>query len=266
MRNVIVFPRQPTGVFQDGTDRGVSEAVSFVLVFSLVVTTVGVVYAVGYEGLRDARDVERVNNAERAFDVLANNVDDLVRRGAPSRATELRLADAGLRTGDPVYLNVTGDHESDASNFSTGELALAPVVYDADTGETLRYAGGAVLRTSGGGAAMVRDPSVVVDGDRLVVPVVQTSAGTGTSVGGSASVLVRTERTLTDVVVADPPGAYDEVRVELTTPHPEPWRRYFEAQGLTCPDAEQGPETVACTRSNVEHLYVVVVKIDVSFE
>ena len=88
-------------------ERGVSDVVGFVLVFALVTATVGVVYTTGIQGLTGSRDVERVNNAERAFDVFANNVDDVIRRGAPSRATEVKLADADLHYGAPVTVNLT---------------------------------------------------------------------------------------------------------------------------------------------------------------
>ena len=117
-------------MFQDR--RGVSETIGFVLVFSLIVLTVGVVLTVGYGGLQDARDAERVNNAERAFDVLADNVEDITHRGAPSRGTEVRLAEASLGAGSPTYLNVTGVNDSGGRVFSTGNYSTDTVVYEAE--------------------------------------------------------------------------------------------------------------------------------------
>jgi len=72
--------------FGFGSDeRGVSDVVGYVLIFSLIVATVGVVTTVGFSTLEDRQDAERVNNVERAFDVFANNMENVYRDGAPSR-------------------------------------------------------------------------------------------------------------------------------------------------------------------------------------
>jgi hypothetical protein len=82
--------------------RAVSETLGFVFAFALIVTTTGIVFTVGQGGLQNAQDQERLNNAERAMDVLAQNMNDLNRRSAPSRATEIRLSEASIAYGDPV--------------------------------------------------------------------------------------------------------------------------------------------------------------------
>ena len=68
--------------------RGVSEVISFVLVFSLIAATVALVYVSGIGGLESTRSSQRVTNAERAFDVLHDNIANIHRRCTPSRATE----------------------------------------------------------------------------------------------------------------------------------------------------------------------------------
>jgi len=62
----------------------------FVFAFALVTASVGVVYTTGIGGLEDARENEQVTNAVRAFDVLHDNIEDVTREDAPSRATEKR--------------------------------------------------------------------------------------------------------------------------------------------------------------------------------
>lgn len=249
-----------------GNDRAVSETIGFVLVFSLVVVSVGTVYAIGYTGLEEARDGERVDNAERAFEVFAYNVEDLTHRGAHSRATEIRLAEADLRAGDPVHVNVSGyrvdDESSPAERFYTGNVSLTPLVYQAGgSTDRIRYVGGAVLR---GRETMtfVEEPNFVVDDDRLLVPLVQTSVSGPRSIGGSTTVLVRTERSLSDVVVAE--RDYDAVTIRLHTPHTRPWQRYFEAEGLRCSTPDD--DTLECTATDVGRVYVVIYDIDVTLE
>lgn len=250
----------------EATDRAVSETIGFVLVFSLVVSSVGIVYVVGFQGLTEARDGERVDNAERAFEVLAHSVEDLTRRGVTSRATEIRVADAGIRAGDPVQMNVTGSAapgDGSPPNFTTGNVSITPLVYEtAAGGDRVRYVNGAVLRGTDDGMAMREPPNVVVDDNRTVIPIVQTSVFGTQRVDGSTTVLVRTERTLSDVVIAER-GTYDTVTVRIHTENTEPWNRFLSEKGMDCMVADS---TLTCTLDDVERLSVVYYDIDVTFE
>jgi len=151
-------------VFRDR--RGVSETVGFVLVFSLVMLTVGTVLTVGYAGLQDARD------AERAFDVLANNIEDITARGAPIRGTEIRLAEASIGPGAPVTMNISGFAADGSRQFSTGNNTLDTIEYEAD-GTKIRYTGGAVTRVQSDGSTLLGDPNYRLANDSVIIPIVE---------------------------------------------------------------------------------------------
>lgn len=243
--------------------RGVSETVSFVLVFAMMVSTVGVVYAVGYGGLVDARDNERVDNAERAMDVLATNVEDMTRRGAPSRGTEIQLADATLGSGQATVINVSLSDPS-LENVTTGNLSADPIVYS--SGDTdLRYALGAVVRVQPGGSVMIDEPSFVIGQDHTIVPVVETSFDDG-SVGGSTTVLVRTSRQLRETRLSRT-DTYDTLTINVTTPGGDAWRRYLEEAGTSCSETDlaDGRTKLTCTLSDVERTHVPWYFVEVSF-
>lgn len=206
-------------------DRGVSETLGFIFVFALILSTVGLTFAVGYGNLRDARDVERINNAERAFDVFADNVDDVIRQGAPSRATELKLANAQLRLGDPVRVNV-----SVTRGGTTGQstATFQPVVYSDGEGRQIIYANGAVFRTGTSGSAVaVRRSGILLSDEGVVIPMVQTRlvSSSPSSVGGTTTVLVRTELVSEDERLFSPMNASsvpaDSVNVSVNTATPE---------------------------------------------
>lgn len=243
--------------------RGVSETIGFVLVFSLIVLTVGVVLTAGLGSLQDARDAERVNNAERAFDVLADNLEDITHRGAPSRGTEIRLAEASLGTGPPTYLNVTGFNDTGGQEFSTGNYSTDPVVYEAEN-TRIRYEAGAVTRVQESGSLMVVPPEFVLSENHTVIPLVQLSVE-DTTVGGSQTVLVRTERNIREVVV-DNDETVETLRVNVSTPAPAAWSSYLRGQGLDCTEyggSERGK--LECELSNVERVKIVWFEIGVSF-
>lgn len=240
-----------------------SETVGFVLVFSLIVLTVGVVLTAGYSGLQDARDAERVNNAERAFDVLADNLEDITHRGAPSRGTEIRLADASLGSGEPTYIAVSGLNDSNYT-FTTGNYSTDPIVYRSGDAR-IRYAAGGVSRIQDGGSVMVVPPEFVLDSGHTIVPIIQLTVEE-TTVAGSQTVLVRTERRIRNIVVNDESGV-DTLQVNVSTPAPGAWSNYLRGEGLSC-DEQGGEERgkVTCTLSDVERVTVVWFEIRVSFQ
>lgn len=256
-----------------GTSRGVSEALSFVLVFALILGSIAVVYTVGLGGLQDARDHERINNAERAFEVLGENADDIVLRGAPSRSTQIRMSDATLSVEDSTSIQVSGHDPATGEAYELPAYQLRSIVFVSGD-SAITYVGGAVIRNDGAGAGiMTREPSFVFDGDRAVIQIIQLSSAGSVSVGGDQVVQVRTERTLrSNDVIED--RTFESIQLDVSTENPVPWREYFESQGLSCegpqPGAgEDGLPLLTCEYDgddDIEHHSVVRVDIDVTFE
>lgn len=264
-------------------ERAVSEVVGFVLVFALIVTTVGVVYVSGFSGLENARDAERVNNAERAFDVLADNIADLYRGESPNRATELNLAESNLRFGEPTNFRVTITNSKLGS--PTYSDNLDPIVYTAQGRSTeIVYENGAVIRDDQSGAIMQKRPPFVFTStgskEVAILPLIQTRSYGGASVAGSGTVLIRTELALSEVMnndhveVADETGITPSTHYEVefvleTTPNRAVvWERYLENEleselGESNP-CSVGDDTVTCS-FDVDKLYVTATRIDATF-
>ncbi|WP_435185013.1 DUF7289 family protein [Halobellus sp. EA9] len=255
----------------DSRDRAVSETISFVLVFALVVASVGTVYALGVSELESTRDAERVENAQRAFDVLADNLGDLL-EGAPSRGTEVKLVDATLRSTDGVAVNVTVDPAiGPAESWS---YATAALVYDVETGGEIRFANGAVLRDSErGGAAVVRGPPLVVADDRVLLRLIKQEHVGTPAVGGSDTVRIRMLADRPRVFYDNESASYDMVRVNVTTPYTDAWARHYESRGFACDEvAAPTPDAsgrISCTVSDVgdvERVTVVWTRVTTAFE
>jgi len=206
------------------TDRAVSDVVGYVLIFSLIVTTVGVVTATGYGTLEDRQTAERINNVERAFDVLADNVEDVYREGAPSRATEMRLAGGELRHGEPVTVRIE-DRSDPSVNVTT---VSRPLVY-ADGDTEIVYAAGAVLRSDGGASIMLRDPPFY-SGSEAVFPLVGTyRTGGQRSVDGDGTVRITSTGTVINTTVPEPFAAASAYNVTVESPRSDAWAQYFES-------------------------------------
>ena len=224
--------------------RGVSETIGFVFVFALVTASVGMVYTTGIGGLEDAREDEQLTNAVRAFDVLGDNVEDLSREGAPSRATELKLSGASLGFGDQVRIEVqVNDTGSDAN--ASYAMSTRPLVYTGSEGKAV-FCAGATFRVDDGSAAMRTEPGFIVGGpesNTSVVPLLVTYPRSGSGgIGGSSTVLVVGYRKSVGLggsfeTGMAPSDSDARVNVTVESPRAAAWGRYFESEGMRKLDA-----------------------------
>lgn len=204
----------------DLDDRGVTEVVGFVLVFSLVVMTIGFVYTGGLSGLEDARDAEQVNNAERAFDVLSNNFEKMARNEAPNRATEIKLAGSELAVRDSQRVSV--------NTTETEAYRGYPIYFSTGVDTHIVYEHGAVIRDQPDGAVMLHEPDYVFGEERTVFRYAEIRGGTQ-SISGETTVLLRAEITLRDVDVVDTDHDNVTVTLNTSTRRADAWMRYFES-------------------------------------
>lgn len=257
------------------SERGVSEVIGFVLIFSLVISTVGVVYVSGFNGLEDARDAERLNNGERAFDVLSDNLADIYRDGAPSRGTEIKLADAQLTLTEPTTIQVTVEDITDADdNKVIYEANVRPLVFSTGGPSKIVYENGAVIRVDRNGAIMQEAPPFLISEERTVLSyiVLQPGSDASVSVGGDATVLVRTVRTGQNTLIQDYSGDVNTtLSIDTTTARAPVWKEYVNEQAdwtgsdwddgdnvpceVTDPTAGDGRREVVCT-FEVDELYL----------
>lgn len=280
-------------------DRAISEALGYVLIFTLVLSSVAAVSFGISTSLEQRSDAEAVNNAEAAFDVLADNIEDVYARDAPSRATEISLKTGSLSTGDNVTMEVqledtTGGHWPGPTGSDWRSWRYRPLVFESDEGAKVVYEAGAVFRVGSNAAppgsvssasdrASIRrrDPPFVVQGgpsnEQVVLPVVHLNASTQRSIRGG-TVLIRTgshRTSLASVEKYDEPGGtdYEELKVRLTgTPRYLEWRAYFEEAGFDSCTTDDSLNRVTCTYqgagagNRIEVVSVVSHEVPVSLE
>lgn len=237
-------------------DRAVSEVVSFVLVFALITASVGVVSVAGLGNLQNARDAERINNGERAFEVLADNQRDILYGGAPSRATEIKLASTTLRMHEVLGSDLTSE-----SGTRLGGAESRPIVFgvSGDGGDIehgVVYEMGAVIRVDRDGAVMRRAPPFQFGENRTMINYASLQSLTGGTqqVSGSTTVLVRSQRGSSAVIASKQPTGNVTFTIETDPRRAGAWERYLETEldamaatpGDAC-DPLTGNGTITCT-------------------
>jgi len=254
----------PSQSRSEGWSRAQSSVIGFVFVFSLITLTVGTTLVFGLSTLGDAQDVERLNNMERAFDVLHDNVDGIAREDDPRRATEIRLSGGTLAVDDRTSLEVTVENASDPAENATIGASNPPIVYG-DDGREVVYSKGSLIRAGSTGAFMFVDPPWLVDDDRIVLPLIVTrEAENRTRVGGERTVLVtavaRSRSLATEFTTGD--GHDATVTVTIESPYADAWGRFLDEEGWTAVDGDASDDEVVYERTT-DALYVPRVRIDV---
>ncbi len=191
-------------------------------------TSIVLIYTVGIAAMEDIQHGEAMNNADRAFDIVANNIDDVRRNGAPARSTELQFAGGHLAAQGQVSIELNVSHQS-----GSNQTLLTPISYTREQ-TSLHYTSGAVLRTDHGQGYVVRDPPMAFDENRTLLSIVGTQLpGATESISGSGPVQLAVRqngppetspRTLT-VTNASDPVAYN---LSIDSPRYQAWGQYFE--------------------------------------
>lgn len=239
-------------------DRGQTETLGFVLVFAIITASIGLVYASGFTGLNEAREFEQVNNAERAFEVFADNMEDISHRNAPSRSTEIKLAGAELRVAEPIQIEV-----NDPDGGFNATYDLRPVIYDPDTDTEIVYAQGAVIRTQGDVGVVVKEGTFIIGENRTVIPILQTRLIGNAGVSGSRTVLIRADHSQTRLIHVND-GGTSSFWLNVTSPRANIWENHLSST-YPAADCSISDNTVSCS-IDTDRLYLVLVQIDLSIE
>lgn len=214
------------------TDKAVSEIIGFIIVFGIVVTSIGIVYSNAVPQLQDSREIENIQNSQRAFSVLQNNINDVAVRQAPSRSTQIRLQGSTieLRPAGEGYINVTVEPVS-GSDFSIN-TTYRPIVYTNTNDLRIVYENGAVFRSvRDGGSGMSYKPNWRINEDEVVLPIINTK-GNRVSAGGTSTILLRAENAGTETNVTE---SVDSINVTVKSPRADGWELYmqgFASDGL----------------------------------
>lgn len=230
-------------------DRAVSDTIGFVLIISVVLLSLVSVFTVGVESLQDARDFEEFNNVERAYDVFAQNMDDIMLRSAPSRSTEIRITEGDIETGNRT--NVTVEIlDSGGSTVHTYRYRTNPVVYSQGS-RSIRYDAGAVVRARETGSMLV-EPEFFFGSDQIIIEVVQTQPS-ARSFNNPGTVLVRANFESRGINHNQSKAVAISIEPD-TAAQADAWERYFVRVS-----EDTGVGSVSRSGTNVTYTYDEVV-------
>lgn len=211
-----------------GVRRGVSDAVGFVVVFAVVVIAVSLVYTLGIGSLQDLQRAQQADNAQRAFETVADNMADVGQAGVPGRSTEFQLGGGAIGSGDTVTFRVAVRGDPNATIVVT----TVPTQYHFRE-TSMHYVSGAVVRTDRDQSVMTRPPPFRFAEDWTILSFIRT-IGPNRRVGGDGTVRITgrqrgppsSERVTNR---SEPPFDFDiTFNVSTTTDRAGAWERHLE--------------------------------------
>ncbi|MFC6718531.1 hypothetical protein ACFQGT_01025 [Natrialbaceae archaeon GCM10025810] len=256
-------------------ERGISEVLAFIFVFAIIITSVGVLYSVGFSSMNDYQENEQLRNAERAMEALGDNFDDIHRHaGVGQRHGELSLRQGTVVVDDEsTQMNVTAGSEGpifedENASFVDGDnVTLGTFEYRTGS-DWIAYQGSGLFRGDDSGSAVLEVPPIrKTDEGTLVVSMVAIESDGRSLQSGEMTGFTATD---TDERVAVTDSSLDDENVTITI-HPEPgyetgWVRALERAGAeTEPEFDETDGTIEAEFTDIDAYTVNVVGIEIDF-
>ena len=168
-----MFSSEPRG--EGRHERGVSEVLAFILVFTIIIGSVAIVSVIGLQSMNSYQEGEQLRNAERGFDALSDNFNDIIRYdGIKDRSGELNLRDGSISTDyEGTELTVTVEHTNGTTVYDE-TTTTGGLVYQSSRGsDTIAYEGGGIFRGDGEGSVALEYPMIRCTDDRAVITILE---------------------------------------------------------------------------------------------
>ncbi len=197
---------------------GVSEAIGFLIIFSLVMIGIGLVTLYGYPILLQQQSTANVRNMERDMIVLQQDIKSLAFKNVPYKETTLQVAGGSLvvysnaTPGVPVpVLSITVTNNS--GNSETYEYKCGQLRYESDAlNDVIVLENGAVMtrQKQSEGSAMLSEPRWFIDTDSsgsktLIINIITLSSDKPMSRSGVGTVKMRLAKSEPEIIPFDGP-------------------------------------------------------------
>lgn len=181
-------------------ESGVSEAIGFILVFTIVILGISIVTLYGYPVLADARISSDEKIMEQNLIVLQNDIKILTRNNVPYRDTTIGVSGGSLFVTNSTAAEDEGGEHFTLTYFNTTSGAMEDTTYYPGSLEFVSDQGTAVVSVSNGavvkrqldqdGSSMVSDPRWFYDKteETLVIFMTDLTSPRSMTLGGIGTI------------------------------------------------------------------------------
>lgn len=260
-----------------GTDRALSDVVAFVLMFGIILTSVGLVATFGLSELNSFDQHQQIENADRTFELIARSLDELEESQATVRTEAIELGGSSITVSPSSSLRVTV-RDTDTGTTHTESFSLNTLQYEVGN-RLVGYENGATyrVRTNADGGIINHDPGLVCSDGQAVLSLVTVEAEEDRYISGSGT--LRITGRLTDSSLLYPvstsgvgnASTADQVDLRFTfsgESRAREWANHFDRSpdDWTVESQTDTSVTVRCgTSEDLDHVYVRRSIIEISY-
>lgn len=254
---------------RSNTDRGLSEVLSFVFVFTLVITTLSLTFIVGIDNLEERQKQEKISNIERSLVIYDENVNDLIKGNARIRTTQLQTQGAKIGGGYETSMSVAlkNANETYASNST---------VFRYETEYNVEYVQefGAILKIVNPSSddpevIMLHKPQFVFtdEFDSISLHLVETRQANSNVTIQTDRILVRKSTGRNVVISPDGGTVPEDITVTMNTPNYEFWNEYMSSKDdVDSCTTDPSQQKVTCELTGVEDYSIPYTAITYEYE
>jgi len=242
------------------TDRGVSDLIGFILMFSIIAGSVSIIYLVGFDTLEDFSDNEDLETADRAMRGVAESFEDIHRQGVPARSIDVGVGGANLDLLDSsLQIEVNG---SSGSKLERTVTTNALVIQQEGAPQAVTYESGALFRTGDAGSIVRHRPVFNCGEDAAILSVVRLRGSISISVDDPVQITGR--RTETSRLHPQPGASPKATNITLDVSdsrYSEAWTGYLDRVGTE--DEGWTEQSEGVYRCDVDRVYVRQTTIEI---
>jgi hypothetical protein len=198
---------------------------------------------IGYPALQNSIDDSHMQNMERGFTILGNNIDHVVSQDAPKQNVELNLKGGTLKAVekstvyikylDPSGTTIAGWNYDAVSDGPSSLNNVMTLTYAYHGDKQIGYEFGGVWENIGTNGYVLKDPKIVV-GDPFIIPIVNAYSSGRSSIGGESVAKVIIDQGSTTITSH---SNVETIEIIVTSDYYKGWESYFKSINMnTFPD------------------------------
>ncbi len=209
------------------SNRAASEVIGYVIIFGIVMLSIGMIYAVGLPVLQSSTDATQFKSIEQGFLILQTDLFKVALDQAPVRTTKLGTAEGGSLRSDPDACNLTIEitHSGTRVNHT---IAMGNIEFNSRVG-SVACENGAVVVNYQAGAVMRSNPRMFNSTDQgdILFSLVKINDSFASRGGGIAQVTISNPRF--NESVFNTPAVYQngELRLKFDSVYSDAWERFI---------------------------------------
>lgn len=222
------------------SNRAVSEVIGYVIIFGIVMLSIGMIYAVGFPVLKSSTDATQFQSIEQGFLILQTDLFKVALDQAPVRTTKLGTAEGGSLRTDPAACNLTIEitHSGTRVNHS---ILMGNIEFNSRVG-SVACENGAVVVKYQAGSVMLSNPRMFNSTDQgdILFSLVKINDSCSSFGGGIAQVTISNPRF--NESVFNTPAVYQngELRLKFESRYADAWGRFISDEFDTTFDPTTG--------------------------